>query len=154
MEVKLYSYNTKIGIINIEEDNGFISRIFFGIVKNALKETSLIKNAYTQIFEYLDGKRKNFELPLKISGTTFQKSVWEILRQIQYGETKNYKEIAKMVGKENASRAIGMACNRNPICIVIPCHRIIGADGKLTGYAGGLDVKKELLQIEKRFGNK
>ena len=99
--------------------------------------------------EYLDGKRKEFDFPYKMIGTEFQKKVWHALTKIPYGETRTYKEIATAVGNPKASRAVGMANNRNPIFIVVPCHRVIGANGKLVGYAGGLDMKDALLSLEK-----
>jgi len=113
------------------------------------KETPLIKNAVKQLDEYFNKKRKNFELPLSLNGTEFQLKVWGALQKIPYGETCSYGELAKMIGNSKASRAVGMANNKNPIAIIIPCHRVIGADGSLTGYAGGLNIKKILLELEK-----
>ena len=103
---------------------------------------------FFQISEYLSGKRQKFDFPYQMIGTDFQKSVWQKLCEIPYGETRTYKEIAESLGKPKASRAVGMACSKNPIWIAVPCHRVIGADGRLTGYAGGLDMKKSLLQLE------
>lgn len=113
------------------------------------KKTSLTDRVYQQVMEYLDGKRKEFDFPYKMIGTEFQKKVWHALTKIPYGETRTYKEIATAVGNPKASRAVGMANNRNPIFIVVPCHRVIGANGKLVGYAGGLDMKDALLSLEK-----
>ncbi len=103
---------------------------------------------YRQLEEYFYGKRKVFDFAYKLSGTDFQKRVWQQLCQIPYGETRTYKDIALAIGKPNASRAVGMANNKNPLGIVVPCHRVIGSDGKLVGYAGGLDIKRKLLRIE------
>lgn len=100
--------------------------------------------------EYFAGKRESFDLPLKGEGTDFQKQVWEQLKRIPYGETRTYGEVAKMMGKPKASRAIGMANHNNPILILVPCHRVIGADGSLTGYAAGIEAKKYLLDFEKK----
>ena len=99
--------------------------------------------------EYLKGERKEFDLPLNPKGTDFQKRVWRALCDIPYGEMRSYKQIAKAVGNSKAVRAVGMANNRNPITIVVPCHRVIGADGKLVGYGGGLEMKEFLLRLEK-----
>lgn len=101
-----------------------------------------------QLEAYFSGKLKSFDIKLAAEGTGFQKSVWKALCEIPYGETRSYKEIAVSIGKPKAYRAVGLANNRNPIAIIVPCHRVIGADGKLTGYAGGLDVKEFLLKLE------
>lgn len=114
------------------------------------KKTEFTDLVYNEVMEYLDGKRKTFDIKYEINGTEFQKKVWKELTKIPYGETRTYKEIAVAVGNPKASRAVGMANNKNPISIVIPCHRVIGSDGKLTGYAGGLDMKKALLDLELR----
>ncbi len=99
--------------------------------------------------EYFAGGRKDFDLPLCPRGTEFQKKVWSALREIPYGETRAYGEIAAAVGNPKAARAVGMANNRNPISVIVPCHRVIGSDGKLVGYGGGLDIKEFLLDLER-----
>ncbi len=104
--------------------------------------------AFAQIREYLDGKRKFFDFPYELHGTEFQKKSWKALCNIPYGETRSYKEIATAIGNPKASRAVGMANHDNPIWIVVPCHRVIATNGKLTGYAGGLDMKEALLKLE------
>lgn len=104
--------------------------------------------AASQLQEYFAGSRKTFTFSINPDGTAFQRLVWHALMQIPYGETRTYSEIAAMIGKPNAVRAVGMACNRNPIWIVIPCHRVVGKTGNLTGYAGGLDMKESLLVLE------
>ncbi|AKB23188.1 methylated-DNA--[protein]-cysteine S-methyltransferase [Methanosarcina sp. WH1] len=101
-----------------------------------------------QLEAYFAGKLKSFEVKLAPEGTEFQKSVWRSLCEISYGETRTYGEIAKIIGNPKASRAVGFANNRNPISIIVPCHRVIGANGKLTGYASGLDIKEFLLKLE------
>lgn len=101
-----------------------------------------------QLKEYFAGKRREFDLRLEMRGTPFQKSVWEALLGIPYGETRSYGEIAKQIGRPSASRAVGAANGQNPIPIVVPCHRVIGSTGKLTGFGGGLDVKEKLLGLE------
>lgn len=104
--------------------------------------------AVAQLAEYFRGERTEFDLPLAPDGTAFQRSVWEALQEIPFGETRSYAEIAKRIGKAKACRAVGLANGRNPIAVVIPCHRVIGADGSLTGYGGGLGRKKVLLDLE------
>lgn len=104
--------------------------------------------AAKQLEEYFSGKRQVFDIPISPGGTAFQCSVWSALLRIPYGETRSYKQIAQDIGNSNACRAVGMANNRNPIWIIIPCHRVIGADGSLTGYGGGLEMKERLLRIE------
>ena len=109
----------------------------------------LVRDCEAQLEDYFAGRRRNFDLPLDPEGTDFQKNVWKHLREIPYGETKTYGELAEMMGNKKASRAVGMANHYNPILIIVPCHRIIGSDGSLTGYAAGLEVKKTLLAMEK-----
>lgn len=152
----VFYYETEIGPIGIAEEEGRITDVFFKereLVKDidgaVVKETEQIKEAGKQIDEYLKGRRKEFDLPLEPRGTDFQKAAWNALLTIPYGETRSYKQMAEQVGNPKASRAIGLANNRNPIAIVIPCHRVIGADGKLVGYGGGLDIKEFLLNLEK-----
>ncbi|MBQ5599966.1 MAG: methylated-DNA--[Lachnospiraceae bacterium] len=111
----------------------------------------ILEKAYKQLKEYFVGERKEFDLPLDPVGTEFQMKVWEALQTIPYGETRTYKEIAVQIGNENASRAVGMANNRNPLPIFIPCHRVVGADGGIVGYAGGTEVKAALLELEKKY---
>ena len=111
----------------------------------------LVKNCEAQLTEYFAGERRAFDLPVRPEGTDFQKNVWEHLRDIPYGETRTYGELAAMAGNKKASRAVGMANHCNPILILVPCHRVIGADGSLTGYAAGLEAKKYLLQMEKEY---
>lgn len=104
--------------------------------------------AFEQVRQYLKGYRRTFDFPYELHGTEFQKKVWNALCQIPYGETRTYKEIASVVGNPKASRAVGMANNKNPLMVMVPCHRIVGTDGNLIGYAGGLDMKKALLELE------
>lgn len=149
-----YYYQTVVGKIVIAEKNNAITNLYFGdtaaLNDAVIQETSLLREAAHQLADYLGGKRKYFELPLSPEGTDFQKTVWSALQQIPYGEIRSYSEIAKNIGKPKASRAIGMANYKNPILLFIPCHRVIGANGKLVGYAGGLEVKEFLLKTEKR----
>lgn len=118
--------------------------------KNSIKkETELIKNAKKQLDEYFAGIRKEFDIPIKLEGTDFQIKVWKELLKIPYGEICTYLDIAKRIGNPKGSRAVGMANNKNKIMIIVPCHRVIGSNKKLVGYAGGLDVKEKLLKLEK-----
>lgn len=120
----------------------------------ALSETALIKEAAKQLNEYLEGNRKVFDIPLELEGTPFQKLVWKALQDIPYSETRSYREIAESIGRPKACRAVGMANNKNPVAIFVPCHRVIGSDGKLVGYAGGMDIKEKLLDLEKQMMKK
>jgi len=116
--------------------------------------SALIDKAAAQLEEYFDGERREFDLPLNPSGTPFQMAVWKELLAIPYGETRSYKQIAQNIGNPKALRAVGMANNRNPISIIIPCHRVIGSDGSLVGYGGGLDMKQKLLDLERGEGGR
>jgi O-6-methylguanine DNA methyltransferase len=109
---------------------------------------SAMKPYARELEEYFAGLRKRFTFPLDLRGTDFQKACWHALLEIPYGETRSYADIARAIGRSNAFRAVGMANNRNPIAIVVPCHRVIASDGTLCGYGGGLDVKRKLLQLE------
>lgn len=148
----LYFYSTPIGTIGIEEKNNKISSLY--LKKSDLpkvmeiKETPLLQEAYRQIDLYLTGSLKLFSLPLAPKGTPFMQKVWECLKGIPYGSTLSYQQTAEIIGNPQAARAVGLACNRNPIPIFIPCHRIIGKNGSLTGYRGGLKLKRQLLSLE------
>ncbi len=113
------------------------------------EKTPLLAEAERQLTEYFTGQRKAFDLPLAPVGTPFQRSVWQALREIPYGETRTYKEIAEAIGRPKAFRAVGQANHVNPIMIIQPCHRVVGADGSLTGFAYGTDMKRLLLDLEK-----
>lgn len=134
-------------IIEFELDDIGIIGMSFSLEKNV--EVDKNSEIQKQLTEYENGKRKVFELPLHLIGTDFQKQVWNALLEIPYGETRSYQEIAIRIGKPKALRAVGGACNRNPIGIIVPCHRVIGKNGSLTGYAGGLSYKELLLKHEK-----
>lgn len=150
----LFNYNTIIGEINIVDNGSSIVEVFKSkknIDLNLYRktETDLIKETHRQLLEYLEGKRRKFDIPLHLEGTDFQKNVWKALLDIKYGESKSYKDIAREIGNPKGYRAVGAANGKNPILIVIPCHRVIGADGKLGGYSSGLDLKRKLLKLEK-----
>lgn len=145
--------NTEIGALRIVAKDGFIIKVEFCEKylpkNNKTEDEKLLDKAEKELLEYFERKRKIFTFPTKIlNSTTFQNSVWNELKNIKYGTTATYGEIAKKIGNPKASRAVGTACNRNPLFIVIPCHRVIGVNGKLTGFAGGLEIKKYLLELE------
>lgn len=148
----IYYYDTLIGKLGIVGDDSFIYEISFFKEDYPIKENELIKKCYKQIEEYFHGQRKDFDVPLYIEGTDFQKKVWQELLHIPYGQTKSYQDIARSIHNEKAVRAVGHANNQNKIPIIIPCHRVIGKNGKLVGYAGGLDIKEKLLELEKKYG--
>jgi methylated-DNA-[protein]-cysteine S-methyltransferase len=112
-------------------------------------DDEILEKTRTQLDEYLRGRRREFDIPLLLVGTDFQKSVWNALLQVPYGATASYLQIARAIGKEKAVRAVGNACRANPIGIIVPCHRIIGSDGSLVGYYGGLSLKRRLLNLER-----
>lgn len=150
----VFFYETKLGTLGIAETEGKLTYLYFGGEFPAQnyeeQETPLLKEAWKQLREYFEGARQSFDLPLAPVGTEYQQRVWKALQEIPYGETRSYKDIAIASGNGKASRAVGMANNRNPISIIIPCHRVIGSDGSLVGYGGGLDKKIYLLNLEKR----
>jgi methylated-DNA-[protein]-cysteine S-methyltransferase len=151
---KYYIYKYKFCNLHIAEEDEALCYVSFGadeIPKDFEKsETPLIKKAAKQFDEYFKKNRQNFDLPLVLRGTDFQLKVWKALQKIPYGQTRSYGELAAMIGNPKACRAVGMANNRNPITIIVPCHRVIGHDGSLTGYGGGLELKQKLLDLEKR----
>lgn len=142
--ISLYLVATETHLINIQ---------FTQPQKALLQTTELLSMATIQLDEYFQGKRTTFSLPFKLTGTPFQLTVWKELQNIPYGKTTSYKEIAQKINKPKAYRAVGMANNKNPLPIIIPCHRVIGSNGKLIGYAGGLKLKNYLLELEKSHTN-
>lgn len=146
--------HTMIGKLTLVADEESVKEIRFGWeIKEGEKEENhpLLQWIRRELEEYFQGKRKEFSVPLKPDGTEFQKKVWKALTEIPYGETRTYGEVAAAVGNDKASRAVGMANHCNPIPVIIPCHRVIGKNGKLTGYAGGLEKKTALLDLERSF---
>ena len=130
----IYKYDGPLGTYALEEQNGLL--------------TPLLKEAHRQLTAYFAREQKQFDLPIAPEGTPFQLKIWKLLQEIPYGTTITYGELARRSGDIKASRAVGMANSRNPLPILIPCHRVIGSGGKLTGYTGGLNIKIGLLQIE------
>lgn len=119
-------------------------------LQGASPAVRVLARAVRQMEEYLAGKRKAFDLPLDVEGTEFQKKVWKELSRIPYGRTCSYRDVARRIKQEKAVRAVGTANGRNPVCIIVPCHRVIASDGSLGGYTAGLEIKSKLLEIEKR----
>ncbi len=149
------SVETPVGFLEITTDNHFVLSVSFVDKHQQYSDfqPDILRETVKQIREYFEGIRKEFNLNLKPSGTDFQKIVWEHVKNVSFGKTVSYLEIAKLTGSEKKSRAVGLANGKNPIPIIIPCHRIIGANGKLTGYAGGLDKKRWLLKHELVFSH-
>ncbi len=148
----VHGFETAFGKIHAAEAEDKITHIFLPgdilPVEMELQATPLLKETEQQIKAYLKGMLKTFSLPIDPHGTVFMKRVWEGLINVPYGEVRSYADIAEAIGAPKACRAVGLANNRNPIPILIPCHRVVGKNGTLTGYRGGLDLKKALLDLE------
>ena len=140
-----------IGALTLVEENGALAELRFGInTEDAVcAQTSLLTQAAQQLDEYFCGKRRTFTIPLAPKGTPFQLRCWQALCDIPYGQTRSYAQQAEAVGNPKACRAVGMANHRNPLSIFIPCHRVVGKNGSLTGYGGGLPIKEALLNLER-----
>ena len=137
------------GYLVIEVNDESLVRIFFTKTLDKKRSSNRAsRKVIYQLKQFFSGKREEFDLDIKLVGTDFQKKVWSQLIKIPFGETSSYGDIAKQIGRPKAARAVGGACNKNPILVVVPCHRVVGSTGNLTGFACGLDVKRELLQIE------
>ncbi len=144
-------FDTPVGQMALAGEGDAISRLYLPglpLPRLASRETPLLARGREELLEYLAGARRDFDLPLAPQGTPFQQRVWAALREIPYGQTRSYRELALAAGSPRGYRAVGMANHRNPIPILIPCHRVVGADGSLTGYAGGLELKRKLLELE------
>ncbi len=149
-------FQTELGEIILAGDEMGLSHLHinggkrsFEIDENWPRNDELFNEARKQIEEFLCGQRKKFDLQLNPAGTEFQRKVWQALTEIPYGQTISYAELAAAIGSPKAARAVGMANSRNPIPLIIPCHRVVGAGGKLTGFALGLKIKKQLLELER-----
>lgn len=151
--MKLLFEQTIIGRIGLAEENGSITALFFPDeappAEAVVSATPLLSEAFRQLHAWLAGEREIFELPLAPHGSDFMQRVWQELCRIPYGATASYGAVATAVGSPKGARAVGLACNRNPIPIIIPCHRVIGSSGKLVGYGGGLAIKEKLLALER-----
>lgn len=157
MKTAQFIYESPIGPLYLVASETALRALYFrkpkGLFVDSLKssapEVQVLALAVTQLEEYFTGARQDFDLPLEVEGTEFQTKVWNELKKIPYGKTYSYKELAKRVKNEKAVRAVGTANGRNPISIIVPCHRVIAADGTLGGYGGGLKIKTKLLEIER-----
>ena len=141
------------GLLYVEEQGGALTRIQYLRPEEKAKfsttgETALLREACAQLSAYAEGRLRRFSLPLAPKGTDFQLRVWEKLCHIGWGQTRSYGEVARAIGSPRGARAVGMACNRNPLLIVVPCHRVLGADGSLVGFGGGMELKRRLLAGE------
>lgn len=143
-----FTMQSPIGLLTIEETDGAITALRFGGETVSPPPTPLLQRAAQQLTEYFAARRRRFDLPLRPQGTAFQQAAWSALCDIPYGQTRTYAQQAAAIGRPKACRAVGMANHCNPLPLFIPCHRVIGAGGKLTGYAGGLAVKRFLLELE------
>lgn len=148
----VYFHKTIFGEIGIGEENGVITNVYFNKIKIEenveIAESSIIKAAFYELDKYFSGKLKHFTVPFEPAGSVFMKKVWDCISVIPYGETVSYKQIAVCIGNLGSCRAVGMAANKNPIPIFIPCHRVIGSNGMLCGYNGGIGLKKSLIDLE------
>jgi len=148
-EINYYTYETSFGSVTIVSDGKNITHVKSTLTAIGInKSDKLTDLAAAKLDEYFAGKRREFDLPLAPQGTDFQKTVWKALQDIPYGETRSYRQIAEAIKNPKACRAVGMANNKNPVWIILPCLRVIGTDGSLTGYGGGLDMKERLLLLE------
>lgn len=144
--------DTPVGPVTVTATERAVTAVRFGAAEPAVGQAGdlppMLRQAVEELREYFAGERREFTLPLAPAGTPFQQQVWAALREIPYGATCSYGRIAGRIGRPKACRAVGMANNRNPIAIVVPCHRVVGASGALVGYAAGLEVKEKLLALE------
>lgn len=151
-----YELSSPVGPLLLAGDRSHLKLIHFRSGRHPrqpdeawIADPSPFEPAIAQLEEYFAGRRQSFDLPLAPEGTAFQRIVWQALTRIPYGETTSYGEVARRIGKPQASRAVGLANGANPLPIIVPCHRVIGADGSLTGFGGGLDIKRKLLALER-----
>ncbi|MBF0236735.1 MAG: methylated-DNA--[protein]-cysteine S-methyltransferase [SAR324 cluster bacterium] len=155
----MFVYNSPLGPLLIEERNGFLMRLDYqkNVDLDQVKEqqiTPVLQQTILQLGEYFQGNRKIFDLPILLDGTPFQKKAWEVLQTIPFGKTISYEEQAVQMGLKSWARAVGQANGMNPVAIIVPCHRVIGKDGSLTGYSSGVDKKKWLLDFESKLVSK
>jgi methylated-DNA-[protein]-cysteine S-methyltransferase len=146
--VRMHGIETPVGPLLLSAEDGRLSGVAFADSAEARSSEPVLLEAEAQLRAYFDGKLERFELPLAPRGTPFQLSVWEALLEIPYGSTTTYSELAAAIGRPSACRAVGAANGRNPLAVIVPCHRVIGAAGALTGYGGGLERKRLLLALE------
>ncbi|TCO24762.1 methylated-DNA-[protein]-cysteine S-methyltransferase [Kribbella steppae] len=144
--------DSPIGDLSLAVDDAGLCRLNFGRVDQHLEQDPLLTETQEQLKAYFAGELKEFTVPLSVrGGSEFERAVWAQLSRIPYGEMQTYGEVAKIVGDAGAARAVGVACNRNPIAVVVPCHRVVGAGGKMVGFGGGIPLKRHLLELEARI---
>jgi methylated-DNA-[protein]-cysteine S-methyltransferase len=143
-------FSSTVGPLTLEGDDFRLTRLGFGAASVPQGDAASLASAAIQLEQYFAGERTGFELELELQGTPFERRVWDEVRAIPYGSTASYAEIAARIGRPGACRAVGRANGLNPIAVVVPCHRVVGSDGSLTGYAGGLGMKRALLELEAR----
>lgn len=158
--METYTFQSPIGYLTIVTEKDSVSKVYLDQTngvnrsdqnRSHVQYSDLLYEAYCQLRAYFEGRRREFQLPIWEGGTDFQKQVWAALREIPYGETRSYQEIAMAIGNPKAVRAVGQANNRNPLLIVTPCHRVIHKNGDISGFACGVEVKKYLLELERRY---
>lgn len=140
-----------LGALTLCSDGTSLNAVRFGDCRRDGSSCVVLERAAEELAEYFSGARRGFSVPINGGGTPFQQAVWQALCAIPYGETASYGEIAQRIGKGKAVRAVGSACNRNPLAIIVPCHRVVGKNGVLTGYAGGTERKDFLLKLEREY---
>jgi methylated-DNA-[protein]-cysteine S-methyltransferase len=145
-------FSSPVGSLTLEGDDRCLTRLGFHSPASGQGDAAAVAAAAIQLEQYFAGERTEFELELDLRGTPFERRVWDEVSAIPYGENATYAEIARRVGSPNACRAVGRANGRNPIAVIVPCHRVVGSDGSLTGYAGGIEMKRALLALEQRGG--
>lgn len=149
-----FAFQTGIGSVSVKINDGKLEELVFKKESRTVRhksqksEARIVEKVRKQLLEYAGGRRRSFELPLLLRGTEFQKQVWQALLKIPFGETVSYGDLAKLIGRPKAARAVGRAVGQNPCCVVVPCHRVIAGNGRLGGFSGGLAAKKKLLAIE------
>ena len=146
--MKRMRFSTPFGDMTLAEENGALTSLSFQALSGPDSPTPLLKRGIRELDEYFAGKRTSFDLPLHLSGTPFQLAVWRALAEIPYGALETYGGLAARIGKPKAARAVGMGCHNNPLPIIIPCHRVVGHNGSLTGFGGGLGLKQALISLE------
>jgi methylated-DNA-[protein]-cysteine S-methyltransferase len=141
--------STSVASLTLEGDDAVLTRVGFGEARAPGGDAAAVSAAAIQLEQYLAGERTEFDLDLELRGTPFERRVWDEVRAIPYGQTATYAEIARRIGSPGSCRAVGRANGRNPIAVIVPCHRVVGSDGSLAGYAGGLETKRALLDLER-----
>jgi methylated-DNA-[protein]-cysteine S-methyltransferase len=141
-------FSSTVGSLTLEGDDRVLTRVGFGEATTPQGDAEAVSAAAIQLEQYFAGERTEFELDVEPDGTAFERRVWDAVRAIPYGQTASYAEIARRIGRPGACRAVGRANGRNPLAVIVPCHRVVGSDGSLTGYAGGIAMKRALLDLE------